>query len=142
MKAVAGSLKLYLAQYREVAAFAQFGSDLDASTRYLLARGARLTELLKQPQFTPMPTEVMAPLIYAGVNGMLDKVDVDKISAWEKSLYVRITIRRTSLTCSTEQLTSQHTSLLEKMSGGVMTKEIEDEMKKIVEAHVSDFTSQ
>jgi F-type H+-transporting ATPase subunit alpha len=86
MKSVAGSLKLYLAQYREVAAFAQFGSDLDASTRYLLNRGSRLTELLKQPQYNPMPTEVMAPLIYAGVNGMLDKVPVDKIGAWERSL--------------------------------------------------------
>ncbi len=76
----------------------------DASTRYLLNRGARLTELLKQPQFTPyvpalrhhisltshsMPTEIMAPLIYAGVNGLLDKVPVDKISEWERSLYVR-----------------------------------------------------
>jgi F-type H+-transporting ATPase subunit alpha len=86
MKSVAGSLKLYLAQYREVAAFAQFGSDLDASTRYLLNRGSRLTELLKQPQYNPMPTEVMAPLIYAGVNGMLDKVPVEKIGAWERSL--------------------------------------------------------
>lgn len=86
MKSVAGSLKLYLAQYREVAAFAQFGSDLDASTRYLLNRGSRLTELLKQPQYNPMPTEVMAPLIYAGVNGMLDKVPVDQIGAWERSL--------------------------------------------------------
>ncbi|WWD21162.1 ATP synthase subunit alpha, mitochondrial [Kwoniella shandongensis] len=127
MKSVAGSLKLYLAQYREVAAFAQFGSDLDASTRYLLNRGARLTELLKQPQYTPMPTEVMAPLIYAGVNGLLDKVDVDKISAWEKSF--------------TEQLKTQHSALLEKLGGGVLTKEIEEEMKKIIVAHVADFTA-
>ncbi|RXK39283.1 ATP synthase subunit alpha, mitochondrial [Tremella mesenterica] len=127
MKSVAGSLKLYLAQYREVAAFAQFGSDLDASTRYLLNRGSRLTELLKQPQYTPMPTEIMAPLIYAGVNGMLDKVPVDKITAWEKSF--------------TEQLKSQHTGLLEKLSGGVLTKEIESEMKTIIEAHVADFVA-
>lgn len=127
MKSVAGSLKLYLAQYREVAAFAQFGSDLDASTRYLLNRGSRLTELLKQPQYTPMPTEVMAPLIYAGVNGMLDAVEVSKISAWEKSF--------------TEQLKTQHSAFLEKLGGGVLTKEIEEEMKKIISAHVSDFTA-
>lgn len=125
MKSVAGSLKLYLAQYREVAAFAQFGSDLDASTRYLLNRGARLTELLKQPQYSPMPTEVMAPLIYAGVNGMLDNVPVEKITAWEKSF--------------TELLKSQHGALLEKLGGGVLTKEIEEEMKKIIEGHVADF---
>nr|ADE10075.1 F1 ATPase alpha [Tremella fuciformis] len=127
MKSVAGSLKLYLAQYREVAAFAQFGSDLDASTRYLLNRGSRLTELLKQPQYNPMPTEVMAPLIYAGVNGMLDKVPVDKITTWERSF--------------TEQLKSQQTALLEKLSGGVLTKEIEEEMKKVIEAHVADFVA-
>lgn len=65
MKQVAGSLKLYLAQYREVAAFAQFGSDLDASTQFLLNRGARLTELLKQPQYTPLPIEVQVPIVYA-----------------------------------------------------------------------------
>ncbi|GAA93361.1 uncharacterized protein L969DRAFT_97574 [Mixia osmundae IAM 14324] len=85
MKSVSGSLKLYLAQYRDVAAFAQFGSDLDASTRYLLNRGSRLTELLKQGQFQPMPFETMVPILYAGVNGKLDKVPVDKITAWEKS---------------------------------------------------------
>ncbi|KAI5995448.1 ATP synthase F1 alpha subunit [Pisolithus albus] len=71
MKKFAGSLKLYLAQYREVAAFAQFGSDLDASTRFLLSRGARLTELLKQGQYQPLPMEVQVPIIYAGVNGLV-----------------------------------------------------------------------
>ena len=71
MKKFAGSLKLYLAQYREVAAFAQFGSDLDASTRFLLSRGARLTELLKQGQYQPLPTEIQVPIIYAGVNGLV-----------------------------------------------------------------------
>jgi F-type H+-transporting ATPase subunit alpha len=71
MKKFAGSLKLYLAQYREVAAFAQFGSDLDASTRFLLARGARLTELLKQGQYQPLAMEIQVPIIYAGVNGLV-----------------------------------------------------------------------
>ncbi|KAI8806432.1 P-loop containing nucleoside triphosphate hydrolase protein [Cladochytrium replicatum] len=86
MKQVAGSLKLFLAQYREVAAFAQFGSDLDASTQFTLNRGARLTELLKQNQFSPLPVEHMVAIIYAGVNGFLDKVPVNKIGAFEKSL--------------------------------------------------------
>ncbi|EFP88219.2 uncharacterized protein PGTG_14303 [Puccinia graminis f. sp. tritici CRL 75-36-700-3] len=83
MKSVSGSLKLYLAQYRDVAAFAQFGSDLDASTRYLLSRGARLTELLKQGQYQPLAFKVQVPILYAGVNGMLDKVPVKKIVSWD-----------------------------------------------------------
>ena len=75
MKKVAGSIKLELAQYREMAAFAQFGSDLDASTQKLLARGARLTELLKQPQYSPMPVEEQVASIYAGTQGFLDSVE-------------------------------------------------------------------
>jgi F-type H+-transporting ATPase subunit alpha len=74
MKQVAGSIKGELAQYREMAAFAQFGSDLDAATQRLLNRGARLTELLKQPQFSPLKTEEQVAVIYAGVNGYLDKL--------------------------------------------------------------------
>src|SRR3954464_2846652 len=77
MKQVAGSLKLFLAQYREVAAFAQFGSDLDASTQFLLNRCARLTELLKQAESQPLPVEHMVVVIYSGVNGFLDKLDVN-----------------------------------------------------------------
>jgi F-type H+-transporting ATPase subunit alpha len=72
MKKVAGSIKGELAQYREMAAFAQFGSDLDASTQRLLARGARLTELLKQPQYSPLPVEEQVAVIYAGTRGYLD----------------------------------------------------------------------
>src|SRR5271167_2871118 len=83
MKQVAGSLKLFLAQYREVAAFAQFGSDLDAATKQTLSRGERLTELLKQKQYSPMAVNEMVPLIYAGVNGHLDSVPVNKILQWE-----------------------------------------------------------
>ena len=74
MKQVAGSIKGELAQYREMAAFAQFGSDLDAATQRLLNRGARLTELLKQPQFSPLKTEEQVAVIFAGVNGYLDKL--------------------------------------------------------------------
>ena len=74
MKQVAGSVKLELAQYREMAAFAQFASDMDASTRALLERGARLTELLKQPQYSPMKVEEQVAVIFAGVNGYLDAI--------------------------------------------------------------------
>src|SRR6476659_3204240 len=83
MKKVAGRIKGELAQYREMAAFAQFGSDLDASTQRLLARGARLTELLKQPQFSPLKMEEQAVVIYAGVNGYLDPITVDRVRAFE-----------------------------------------------------------
>ena len=79
MKQVAGTLKLELAQYREVAAFAQFGSDLDAATQYLLNRGARLTEMLKQGQFQPMPIEHQVVVVYAATKGYLDKMNVSSI---------------------------------------------------------------
>ena len=75
-----------LAQYREMAAFAQFASDLDASTRQLLARGERLTELLKQPQYDPLAVEEQVAVIYAGVNGYLDKISVGQIGDFERSL--------------------------------------------------------
>ncbi|MEC9343178.1 MAG: F0F1 ATP synthase subunit alpha, partial [Pseudomonadota bacterium] len=84
MKQVAGSIKGELAQYREMAAFAQFGSDLDASTQRLLNRGARLTELLKQPQFSPLKTEEQVAVIYAGVNGYLDKLTVPQVGEFER----------------------------------------------------------
>jgi F-type H+-transporting ATPase subunit alpha len=86
MKKVAGSIKLELAQYREMAAFAQFGSDLDASTQRLLNRGARLTELLKQPQFSPMPFEEQTVSIYAGTNGYLDAIPVDAVTRYESEM--------------------------------------------------------
>jgi F-type H+-transporting ATPase subunit alpha len=86
MKKVAGRIKGELAQYREMAAFAQFGSDLDATTQRLLARGARLTELLKQPQFSPLKMEEQAVVIYAGVNGYLDPIPVDRVRAFEDGL--------------------------------------------------------
>jgi len=86
MKKVAGSIKLELAQYREMAAFAQFGSDLDASTQKLLARGARLTELLKQPQYAPMPVEEQVASIFAGTQGFLDSVDVKDVTRYEAAM--------------------------------------------------------
>src|SRR3954453_7432586 len=86
MKQVAGTIKLELAQYREMAAFAQFASDLDASTQRLLNRGARLTELLKQGQFTPLPVEEQVVSIFAGVRGYLDKIKVEDVNRFEAKL--------------------------------------------------------
>jgi F-type H+/Na+-transporting ATPase subunit alpha len=86
MKKVAGRIKGELAQYREMAAFAQFGSDLDATTQRLLARGSRLTELLKQPQFSPLKMEEQVCVIYAGVNGYLDPLPVNRVRAFEDGL--------------------------------------------------------
>jgi F-type H+/Na+-transporting ATPase subunit alpha len=84
MKQVAGTIKGELAQYREMAAFAQFGSDLDPATQRLLNRGARLTELLKQPQFSPLKVEEQVAVIFAGVNGYLDKLPVNKVGEFER----------------------------------------------------------
>jgi F-type H+-transporting ATPase subunit alpha len=86
MKKVAGSIKLELAQYREMAAFAQFGSDLDAATQRLLSRGARLTELLKQPQFSPMPVEEQVASIFAGTQGFLDPIEVRDVVRYEAAM--------------------------------------------------------
>ena len=86
MKQVAGRIKGELAQYREIAAFAQFGSDLDAATQRLLNRGARLTELLKQPQFSPLKVEEQVAVIFAGVNGYLDPLPIDRVRAFEEGL--------------------------------------------------------
>jgi F-type H+-transporting ATPase subunit alpha len=88
MKKVAGRIKGELAQYREMAAFAQFGSDLDATTQRLLNRGSRLTELLKQPQFSPLRMEEQVCVIYAGVNGYLDALPVERVRAFEEGLLV------------------------------------------------------
>jgi len=90
MKQVAGSMKLELAQYREVAAFAQFGSDLDAATQQLLNRGVRLTELLKQGQYTPMAVEEQVAVIFAGVRGHLDKTDPARITTFEKEFLAHL----------------------------------------------------
>ncbi len=86
MKQVAGKIKLELAQYREMEAFAQFASDLDPATQKLLARGARLTQLLKQPQYSPLTTEEQVVVIFAGTRGYLDAVPVGKVSAYEHEL--------------------------------------------------------
>ena len=90
MKKVAGSIKLELAQYREMAAFAQFGSDLDASTQKLLNRGAKLTELLKQDQYSPLTVSEQVIAVFTGVKGYLDDIEISKIKSFEKGLLERI----------------------------------------------------
>ena len=104
MKSVAGSIKLELAQYREMAAFAQFGSDLDAATQRLLNRGARLTELLKQPQYSPLTNAEQVVVIYAGTHGYLDKLPVSDVGRFERGLlaHLRTSERRP---CSTRSAT-------------------------------------
>jgi F-type H+-transporting ATPase subunit alpha len=87
MKQVAGTLRLDLAQYRELAAFAAFGSDLDAGTQAKLIRGERLVEILKQPQYQPLPMEKQVTILYSGSNGYLDKLPVDTLADYERELY-------------------------------------------------------
>ncbi|KAI9925009.1 hypothetical protein ASPWEDRAFT_685098 [Aspergillus wentii DTO 134E9] len=119
MKQVAGSLKLFLAQYREVAAFAQFGSDLDASTKQTLARGERLTELLKQKQYSPMSVADMVPLIFAGVNGFLDAIPVAKILQWESDILAH--------------LKSNHPEIQETIEKeGQVSKDLEAQLKEVI----------
>jgi F-type H+-transporting ATPase subunit alpha len=87
MKQVAGMLRLEMAQYRELAAFAQFGSELDKSTQQQLNRGARLVEVLKQPQYQPLAMEKMVSIIFAGTRGFLDKYPIDVLGSYEQQLY-------------------------------------------------------
>lgn len=126
MKQVAGSLKLFLAQYREVAAFAQFGSDLDASTQFLLNRGARLTELLKQAQYKPLPVEHQVVVIYAGVNGFLDKLDVKRVNDFEAALIPHIT--------------SSHPEIFETIrKEGKISPELESKIKTVLGDFLKTF---
>jgi F-type H+-transporting ATPase subunit alpha len=123
MKQVAGRIKLELAQYREMAAFSQFASDLDASTQRLLARGARLTELLKQPQFSPVPVEEQVVSIFAGTRGYLDRVDISDVTRFEQSML--------------GELRSKHPELLE----SIRTRgEITDETEKGLAAFLDEFS--
>ncbi|KAJ5153813.1 uncharacterized protein N7500_009252 [Penicillium coprophilum] len=128
MKQVAGSLKLFLAQYREVAAFAQFGSDLDASTKQTLARGERLTELLKQKQYSPMAVADMVPLIFAGVNGLIDTIPVDKILTWESDLLAHLKSSHPEIQATIEK-------------EGQVSKETEATLKKVISTFNSTFNA-
>ncbi|KAI2479262.1 ATP synthase protein [Pyrenophora tritici-repentis] len=126
MKQVAGSLKLFLAQYREVAAFAQFGSDLDAATKQTLSRGERLTELLKQKQYSPMAVNEMVPLIYAGINGLLDNVPVNKILQWEADFLAH--------------LKANESDMLNKIDReGALSKELEAQLREVAQSFTKSF---
>ena len=125
MRQVAGSLRLDLAQYRELAAFAQFGSDLDAQTQAQLNRGARLVEILKQPQYNPLPIEKQVLLIYAGTNGYLDPVPVSDVGAYEIELYRTFELRHAGI-----------------LTGIAEKKQIDDEMKGQVNAALKEFSQQ
>jgi len=112
MKQVAGSIKLELAQYREMAAFAQFASDLDAATQKLLGRGERLTELLKQGQYAPMPVEEQVVSIFAGVNGYLDDIPARSVTQFEQGFLSELKANHTDIldAIRTEQAVSDDTN--------------------------------
>jgi len=127
MSSVAGPVKLSLAQYREMAAFAQFGSDLDAATQQLLARGARLTELMKQPQYSPLSNAEIVCTIYAGTKGYLDKIDVSEVGRWEQGMLAH--------------LRSKHADLLKDITNNdrKVKDELEDKIKAALDTYAADF---
>ncbi|MEL7467360.1 MAG: F0F1 ATP synthase subunit alpha [Pseudomonadota bacterium] len=127
MKSVAGSIKLELAQYREMAAFAQFGSDLDAATQQLLNRGARLTELLKQPQYSPQTNAEQVCVIYAGTQGYLDDMPVGKVGPFEQALLTEL---RTNKSALLDDITNNDRKV---------EKDLADEIKKVIESVKSTF---
>jgi F-type H+-transporting ATPase subunit alpha len=122
MKKVAGSIKLELAQYREMAAFAQFGSDLDASTQRLLNRGARLTELLKQPQFSPLPFEEQTVSIFAGTQGFLDSVATQDVVRYEAAML--------------SEMRSKHAGILSAIRD---SKDLKDDVRDQLKAALTEF---
>jgi len=128
MKSVAGPVKLELAQYREMAAFAQFGSDLDAATQQLLNRGARLTELMKQPQYSPLTNAEIVCVIYAGTHGFLDKIGVKDVGRFETGLL--------------NHLRSKHADLLEDMTVNdrKVKGDLEDKIKAALDEFAADFS--
>jgi F-type H+/Na+-transporting ATPase subunit alpha len=122
MRQVAGSLRLDLAQYRELAAFAQFGSDLDKATLSQLNRGRRLVEVLKQPQYQPLPVEKQVIIIYAATNGFLDSVEVERVGAYETELFAFLDSRRAQL-----------------LSGLAEKKQIDDSIKTDLNQALTEF---
>ncbi|MEM9199740.1 MAG: F0F1 ATP synthase subunit alpha, partial [Pseudomonadota bacterium] len=123
MKSVAGSIKLELAQYREMEAFAQFGSDLDAATQKLLNRGARLTELLKQPQYAPLTNAEQVCVIFAGTQGFLDDLPVAQVGAFEQGLL--------------ENLRGAHTDLLDDITTN--DRKVDGELADKLKTVIGDF---
>jgi F-type H+-transporting ATPase subunit alpha len=129
MKQVAGTLRLALAQYRELAAFAQFGSDLDKATQAQLARGRRLVEILKQPQYAPLPVEKQVIIIYAGTSGALDDIEVGDLQAFEAGLYKHLDLHHKDL----------QQDLLKK---GSLDDAIRDRIGKALQAYKAEFLAQ
>ncbi len=127
MKSVAGAVKLELAQYREMAAFAQFGSDLDAATQRLLNRGARLMEVMKQPQYSPLTNAEIVCVIYAGTKGFLDKIAVDDVVRFEQGLL--------------KHLRSNHKALLDDIGANdrKIDGDLEESIRKAIEDYAKDF---
>jgi F-type H+-transporting ATPase subunit alpha len=125
MRQVAGSLRLDLAQYRELAAFAQFGSDLDKATQAQLNRGRRLVEILKQPQYQPLPVEKQVAIIYAATRGFLDPVAIEDIRRYEEELY--------------RFLETRHANALGAIAG---KKILDDEIRAALEAALNEFGKQ
>ncbi len=127
MKSVAGPVKLELAQYREMAAFAQFGSDLDAATQRLLNRGARLTELMKQPQYSPLTNAEIVCVIYAGTHGYLDPIEVDQVGRFEEGLL--------------NHLRTKHQDLLDDITNNdrKVAGELEEKIKSAIDEFAADF---
>src|SRR6266498_1824805 len=124
MRQIAGKLRLDLAQYRELAAFAQFGSDLDKSTQQQLTRGARLVEILKQPQYEPLAVERQVAIIFAGTNGYLDAVALGDVRAYETELY--------------RTLEGRHPEIL---AGILQKKQLDDQLKGALDAAVKEFSA-
>ena len=127
MKSVAGTLRLDLAQYRELAAFAQFGSDLDVATQKTLTRGEKLTEILKQPQYEPLPVGIQVVAIYGGTKGFVDDVDNSKIGEWQVGL--------------NSYLAASHAELLAKIESRAKLKEVESEIIAALESYNKGFVS-
>ena len=127
MSSVAGPVKLSLAQYREMAAFAQFGSDLDAATQQLLNRGARLTELMKQPQYSPLTNAEIVCVIFAGTNGYLDKLPVGDVGRWEQGMLAH--------------LRGKHADLLKDITENdrKVKDELADNIKAALDSYAADF---
>ena len=129
MKSVAGSLRLDLANFRELEAFAQFGSDLDSASQRQLARGARTVELLKQPQYEPMAVENQIAVIYAVTNGYLDAVDVEQVRQWERGFH--------------EMMSTKHQHVLDQLrESGVLTDELAAELISGIESYNEAFASE
>ena len=128
MKKVAGTLKLVYSQYRELQAFAQFGSDLDADTKARLAKGERIVQILKQDKNTPIPVEKQVVIIYAVINGYLDKIELESVKRYEKELYDYLDLKGLSLLASIRET-------------GALNDESTAELKALLERFGNEFSA-